>query len=202
MIPCKSYYGSYRTRTFADIFPSFEEFEEAYNNTSLVIPFTPEYDLDDPNAKEGLTLKQLYFMLYAHYGNSHIAYTDENQFKYYMYSIIYQYGPTVIRKREIRCSLLKRTDDQLAEGGKAIYNSALNPGTAPSTATLEELLTINSQNTTNYKKSKVEGLTNFLAIIDNDPIDAFIHKFKQLFIQVLAPDYPLLYVTEEDNENV
>lgn len=27
----QSYYGSYRTRTFANIFPSFGDFEEAYN---------------------------------------------------------------------------------------------------------------------------------------------------------------------------
>ena len=197
---CNSYYGSYRTRTFADIFPSFEEFERAYLASKLVIPFTPEYDPLDKQATAGLTLSQLYYMLYAHYGNSHIAYSDENQFKYYLYTLIYQYGPTVIRKREIRSALLKLSDDQLAEGGKAIYNSALNPSTAPSTSTLEELLTINSQNTTNYKKSKVEGLTTFLSIIDEDPIDAFIHRFKQLFIQVLAPDYPLLYKTEIDTE--
>ena len=190
-----SYYGGYRTRTFANIFPSFEEFKSSYEATSLVVPFTPDYNPTDPEAKQGLTLKQLYYMLYAHYGNSHIAYSDENQFKYYMYSIIYQYAPTVIRKREIRCSLLKLSDAQLIEGGKAIYNSALNPGTEPSVASLEELLYINSQNTTNYKKSMVEGLTGFLAVLDDDPIDSFIHKFKQLFIQVLSPDYPLLYET-------
>lgn len=191
MYPCNSYYGGFRTRTFAQIFPSLEHFTEAYNNQALKVNFTAE-----DNETGGLTLSQFYYMLYAHYGNSHIAYTDENQFKYYLYTLVYQYGPTVIRKREIRNTLLLLTDDQLAEGGKAIYNTALNPGTIPSTATLEELTTINSQNTTNYKKSKVEGLTNFLAILDNDPVDEFIHKFKQLFLQVLAPDYPLLYETE------
>ena len=185
----ESYYGSYRTRTFAEIFPSFTDFENAYNASKLAIKFTPD-------GKEGLSLSQLYYMLYAHYGNSHIAYSDENQFKYYMYTLIYQYGPTVIRKREIRCELLKLTDEELIAGGKAIYNTALNPGTAPSTATLEEVLTINQQNTTNYKKSKVEGLSTFLEMIGDDPVDAFIHKFRQLFIQVLSPDYPLLYTTE------
>lgn len=187
-----SYYGGYRTRTFANIFPSFEEFETAYLNSKLVIPFSQE-------GENGLTLSQLYYMLYAHYGNSHIAYSDENQFKYYLYTLIYQYGPTVIRKREIRDRLLKMSEAELIAGGKAIYNNALNPSTAPSTSTLEELLTINSQNTTNYLKSPVEGLTAFLDLIEDDPIDAFIHRFRQLFIQVLSPDYPLLYATEVDD---
>lgn len=189
----QSYYGGYRTRTFAEIFPSFEEFEEEYNETALKIAFSA----DDDNG--GLTLAQFYYMLYAHYGNSHIAFSDENQFKYYMYSIMYQYGPTVIRKRAIRDTLLKMGDDELLVGGKAIYNHSYNPNTSPSTATLEELLTINDQNTTNYKKGKAEGLLGFLAVIENDPVDEFIHKFKQLFIKVIAPDYPLLYESEVSN---
>ena len=188
-----SYYGGYRTRTFADIFPSFEEFAGEYQNTPLAIEFTHE------GYRNGLTLSQLYCMLYAHYGSSHIAFSDENQFKYYMWSIIYQYGPTVIRKREIRDSLLKMSDDEILLGGKAIYNHAYNPNTAPSTSTLEELEHINDQNTTNYKKGKAEGLVGFLAVLENDPVDEFIHKFKQLFIKITAPDYPLLYKTEVSN---
>ena len=191
-----SYYGAFRTRTFAEIFPSFDVFATEYRASKLAIPFTTEYDPNDPQAEGGLTLEQFYMMMYAHFGNSHIAYSDEYQFKYYMYSIIYQYGPTVIRKREIRYKLLNLSFDELINGGKAVYNHAFNPNTAPSTSTMEELLTINDQNTTNFKKSMVEGLTNFLAMISEDPIDQFIHRFKQLFIKVLAPDYPLLYETE------
>ena len=186
----QSYYGGYRTRTFAEIFPDLKTFAQEYAKTDLVINFTEE------GGKTGLTLSQLYYMLYAHYGNSHIVFSDENQFKYYMYSIIFQYGPTVIRKREIRDTLLQMNDDELTVGSKAIYNHAYNPNTEPSTSTLRELDTINEQNTTNYKKSKVEGLITFLNVIENDPVDEFIHKFKQLFIKITAPDYPLLYKTE------
>lgn len=194
---CGSYYGSFRTRTFAQIFPSFENFKSEYTSSNLAIPFTPDYDTNDKNAEGGLTLAQFYYMMYAHYGNSHIAYTDEHQFKYYMYTLMYQYGPTVIRKREIRYKLFNLSFDELVSGGKAIYNHAFNPNTAPSTSTIEELLTINDQNTTNYKKGMVNGLTEFLNIISDDPVDKFIHRFRQLFIKVLAPDYPLLYETEE-----
>ena len=190
----QSYYGGYRTRTFSQIFPSFADFQREYSETALAVPFTQE-----GGEATGLTLAQLYYMLYAHYGSSHIAFSDENQFKYYMWSIMYQYGPTVIRKREIRETLLKMNDEEILRGGKAIYNHSFNPNTAPSTGTLEELLTINDQNTTNYKKGKAEGLLGFLAVIENDPVDEFIHKFKQLFIKIIAPDYPLLYKTEVSN---
>ena len=177
-----SYYGAYRTRTFADIFSSFEQFETAYNANSLKIEFN-----------QYLTLEQLYYMLYAHYGNSHIAMTDENQFKYYMWSIIYQHGPRTLKKREIQMELAKLSVEEAMIGGKAIYNHSFNPSTQPSTSTLEELLTINDQNTTNYKKSKIEALANLDALMSEDHVDNFIHIFKRLFLTVVAPDHPLLY---------
>lgn len=184
-----TYYGTYRTRTFAEIFPSYEEFEAEYEASKLAITL-----------EEGLTLAQLYYMLYAHYGNSHISYSDENQFKYYLYTIIFQYGPTAAKERYIQDKLRGLTDEELTLGGKAIYNHSYNPSTAPSTSTLDELLTINDQNTTNYKKSHMEGYANLLALLKKDVLDEFIHKFSRLFIKVAAADTPLLYATIlEDN---
>lgn len=184
-----SYYGAYRTRTFSDIFPSYEVFEKEYKESQIKIEFN-----------ESLTLAHIFYMLYAHYGNSHIAYTDETQFKYYLYSIIFQYGPTVIKERYIQDKLRKLSDDELLIGGKAVYNHAYNPGTAPqinqSTGSPAELTYINDQNTTNYKKSMMEGYAMLMSLLKKDVIDEFIHKFKRLFIKVLAPDYPLLYETE------
>lgn len=188
-----SYYGGYRTHTFCDIFPDFETFKREYEANDLRVQFTPS------SAENGLSLSQFYHMMYAHYGNSHIAYSDEKQFKYYMYSIMYQYGPAAIRKREVQLKILSLGDDDILAGGKAIYNHSYNPNTAPTTSTLDELLTINDQNTTNYKKSKLEGYSMLMSVIENDVIDEFIHKFKRLFIKVLAPDYPLLYTTEVSN---
>ena len=184
----QSYYGSYRTRTFANILPSFEEFSEAYNSTPLKIDFNQYF-----------TLEQLYCMLYAHYGNSHIAYSDENQFAYYMWSIIYQHGPRVIKKREIQILSAKLGVEQAMQGSKAIYNHSYNPATAPATTSLDELPTINDQNTANYKKSELEALASLDAILANDVVDEFIHRFKRLFITIVAPDYPLLYSTEVSN---
>ena len=193
MMICNSYYGSYRTRTFADIFPDVDTFTEGFSESA--------FNISDSNYLEGTTnlLPQIYYMLYAHYGNSHIAYSDENQFKYYLWTLIYQYGPTVAKEREIQEKLIMLKEEELMLGGKAVYNHSYNPSTAPSTGTMEELLTINDQNTTNYKKSKLEGYANLLALLKKDVLDEFIHRFARLFIKITAPDYPLFYETEVEN---
>lgn len=183
-----TYYGTYRTRTFADVFPTYEDFYTDYSKNKLTVELG-----------KGLTLEQLYYMLYAHYGNSHISYSDERQFKCYLYTIIFQYGPTVAKERYIQDQLRAIPDLELTIGSKAIHNHSYNPNSAPATSSLEELLTINDQNTTNYQKSKMEGYANLLSLLKKDVLDEFIHRFARLFIKVAAPDHPLLYATMEDN---
>ena len=99
----------------------------------------------------------IFYLLYAKYGNNPIANRDVNQFKYKVFSIIFQYGPTWEKRLDIQTKLRELTADELATGSRAIYNTALNPSTAPSTSSLEELTYINQQNTTNYKKSKMDA---------------------------------------------
>lgn len=184
----QSYYGGYRTRSFADIWDNEEDFVEEYGNF-------PTGSLTDTNLQQG-DIEGLYYLLYARYGNSHSAYSDENQFKFAIFSTIWQYGPTWKKRLEIQQNLRGLTEDDLLRGGKAIYNHSYNPNIAPSTSTMEELLTINDQNTTNYKKSKIEGYANLMALLETDVSEEFLGKFKKHFIKITAPDYPLYYTTE------
>ena len=85
------------------------------------------------------------------------------------------------------------TTDELQTGGKVIYNHSYNPSTAPSTATLTELETIDDQNTSNYKKSKIEALTLQWHMLDDDVTGVFLEQFRKLFLTVVAPELPLLY---------
>lgn len=181
-----SLYGNFRTRTFTDIYGSLEEFKDDYTNSG--IPTT----LSDSN------ISTLYYLLYARYGNSNIASSDENQFKYKLMSIIFIYGPAWQKRLEIQKKLMEMSDDEMLKGSTAIYNTALNPSQAPSTETVEELNYINSQNTTKYKKGKLEGYAALYSLIETDVTEAFIGKFKKLFITVVEPDYPLWYKTEGD----
>lgn len=186
-----SYYGGYRTRTFADIFSSYAAFEEEYDNSTLSTSFTNQE-----------SVQTLYYLLYARYGNSHIAFSDENQFKYSVFSTIFMYGPTWEKRLEVQKKLRGLSEDELMRGGKAIYNHAFNPSTNPSTATLEELPAINDQNTTNYKKSKLESYSILMSLLETDVTEEFISKFKKLFLTVVAPDYPLLYETIITTEEI
>lgn len=184
----QSYYGGYRTRSFADVWGDADTFILEYGNF-------PVGGLTNTGLQQE-DIEGLYYLLYARYGNSHAAYSDENQFKYAIYSTIWQYGPTWKKRLDIQDKLRKLTDDELLRGGKAIYNHSYNPSTAPSTNTMEELLTINDQNTTNYKKSKLEGYANLMALLETDVSEEFLAKFKKHFIKITAPDYPLYYTTE------
>ena len=68
------YYGNWRNRTFADIFNSFEVFSEEWKQTV----FASVINDND--------LEILYYLLYSRYGNSVIAASDENRFKYQLFS--------------------------------------------------------------------------------------------------------------------
>lgn len=174
----------YRTRTFSEIFTDAENFLSVYN------------DIGIPALLEENDVTTLYYLLYARYGTSHIAFTDEKQFIYSVFSIIFQYGPTWSKQLDVQDKLRNIEDADLVIGGKAIYNHSYNPSTAPSTNSLEELTTINDQNTTNYKKSKLEGYANLLDLLETDVTELLLSKFRQLFIRVLAPD-PFYYCVED-----
>lgn len=176
-----SLYGNYRTRTFVDIYDELEAFKKDYIDCG--IPVT----ISDTN------LTTLYYLLYARYGNSSIASSDETQFKYKLFSTIFMYGPAWQKRLEIQKELTTMGIDEAIKGSTAIYNSALNPSTAPSTQTLDELAYINTQNTTKKKKSKIEGYATLYALIETDVTEDFINKFKKLFITILEPELPLWY---------
>lgn len=184
-----SYYGSYRTRKFSDIYPDVDTFLEDYKSGEIPAELT-----DD-------TAKTLYYLLYARYGNSHIAYDDENQFKYAMLSKIFMYGPSWEKRLDVQRKIRALSEEEILQGSKAIYNHAFNPSTLPTTDTTDELSFINDQNTTKYKKSKLDGYANLIALIETDVTERFIGQFKKLFITIVAPDYPLLYETIIEEEN-
>lgn len=189
---CDSEYGNYRTKKFTDFYPMAQDFINDYHLNGIPATIT-----DD-------SANTLFYLLYARYGNSHIINSDENQFKYKLFSIVFQYGPTWEKRLDIQNKLRNLTEDELMRGTKAIYNTANNPGTEPSTGSLEELQYINSQNTTGYKKSKMDAYANLLALLDTDVTEDFIKKFGKLFITILKPREPLWYATEigEDNDGI
>lgn len=178
-------YGNYRNRKFTDIWDAAGSFLEDYNSNGI----TPT--ISDDSA----TL--LYYLLYARYGNSTIASSDENQFKYKVFSTIFMYGPTWEKRLEIQKGIRDLTLEEVQKGGKAIYNTALNPNQSPTTTSLEELKYINQQNTSNFVKSQVDAYAILIGLLETDVTEEFIGEFKKLFLTVVSPELPLWYVTEE-----
>lgn len=179
-----SEYGNYRTKTFTDIYGDYETFIGDYTTNGIPTTITED------------TAKTLYYLLYARYGYDSIINSDENLFKYKLFSIVFQYGPTWEKKLDIQSKLRALSEDDLTKGTTAIHNSAMNPGTEPSTQSLEELEYINSQNTTKYKKSKLDAYTDLLVLLENDVTEEFLKRFSRLFITILEPREPLWYKTE------
>lgn len=187
---CNSVYGNYRTRKFADIWPSADAFLKDYQESAI------------PQKLKTADATTLYYLLYARYGNSSIANSDENQFKYKVFSTIYIGGATWAKKQEIQDKLREMTEDEILAGTKAINNHAYNPQTAPTTDTVEELDYINEQNTTKYKKSKLDGYAMLWAILNDGVTERFLREFRYHFLVVVEPQLPLWYVTNISGDAV
>lgn len=183
-----SLYGNYRTRKFTDIYDNVDAFLADYSDNGL------------PMLVDTTNMTTLFYLLYARYGNSTIASSDENQFKYKLFSLVFQYGPTWAKRLEIQDKVRNLTEDELRESAKAIYNHSYNPSTLPSTDTVDELLTINDQNVTKHRRSKTDAYALLNDLLETDVTEEFISKFKKLFITIVEPELPLWYVSnEEDN---
>ena len=187
---CDSVYGNYRTRKFADIWPSADAFIQDYQASAI------------PQKLKVADATTLYYLLYARYGNSSIANSDENQFKDKIFSTIYIGGATWAKKQEIQDKLREMTEDEILAGTKAIYNHAFNPQTAPTTNTVDELEYINEQNTTKYKKSKLDGYALLWAILNDGVTETFLREFRYHFLVVVEPQLPLWYVTDISGDAV
>lgn len=172
--------------TLSDLYNTFEVFRTEFNDTVF------------KNCIDEAHLQILYYLLYAKYGNAEIAGTDTNMWKYRLFSTIYQYAPSYFRKRDIQDAIIKLdlNDDEILKGTKAIYNTAQNPSTTPTTGSLEELEYINIQNTTNYKRSKIDAFSNLYSLISKDLLSELLDKFTRLFKTVLSPYKPVLYESE------
>lgn len=178
----------YNTISFVNVWEKLEDFFNDYSVSKI------------PHKLKDESINVLYYLLYARYGNNPIANRDVNQFKYKVWSIIFQYGPAWEKRIEIQDKLRKLTDEELTVGCKAIYNRAYNPDDEPSTDSLEEITKINEQSTTNYKKAKMEAYRELWELLKTDPSTWFLDKFAPLFKMFVIPERPLLYEELDEEE--
>lgn len=181
----------YETITFTDVWNDVTKFKTDY----AASPFTGAISNNSPD-----NVSIVFYLLYSRYGNNPIANRDINQWKFKIFSVIYQFGPTWQKRLDIQEKLRALTEDDILKGSKAIFNHALNPSTNPSTSSLEELNYINDQSTSNYKKSKMDAYMQLWELLDNDVTEDFIKRFKNCFKTFVSPERPLIYVTDNSEE--
>ena len=181
----------YSTLLFTEVWDNVADFKSDLSDS----PFAGCISASNPD-----NVSLVFYLLYARYGNNPIANLDINQWKYKIFSTMFQYGPTWEKRLDVQKKIRNLSDNDLLTGSKAIYNSALNPSTAPSTGSLDELTYINSQNTTNYKKSKMEAYAQLWDILQTDVTEEFLVKFKKCFKIFVSSEQPLVYVSDDEEE--
>lgn len=183
-----SLYGNYRTKTFSEVYPDKDSFVNEYNDIGI----PPTISSEDA----GL----VYYLLYSRFANSHIASSDMTRFKYNLFSKVWQFAPTWRKKLDIQERLRELTEEEMLEGSRQIYNAAQNPSTDPSNFSEEELQYINSQNVTKARKGKLDGYAVLMGLLEVDVTEAFLTRFKDLFLTIVMPELPLLYENEDEGE--
>ena len=121
----------YDTKLFTEVFDDAGTFVYYYKN--IGIPTT----ISDTSAFT------LYYLLYARYGNSPIANYDVEQWKYKIFSVVFQYGPTWEKRLEIQKTLREMQLSDLTDDGALAElftgsgsNSSTSSGTTGNTRTL------------------------------------------------------------------
>ena len=183
---------NYSTKTFAQVYSSFEAFKEDYDALITLVSGGVQ-PLNVAN------VRATFYLLFARYGNNPIVNFDVTQFKMKLMAVIASYGPVWEKKKAIQKSLRDLSETELLQGAKQIYNHAFNPSTEPSTKELEELTHINDQNVTNNKKAKMEAYSILWANLHVDATDEYLNKFKNCFSRFVGDQCPILFAVDEED---
>lgn len=189
MLQNNSFYGGFDTATFSEIWPNIETWMTDYNRFKESIQLI--------SIKNERTIQTVYYLLSSEYAFSHHI-GSRDQFRLMMFARVLEYAPYYERELEIQTDLMQMNIESLQQGSKAIYNQALNPGSVPSSQALDELQYINQQNVTNYKKSRPEAYAILLSLMNKNLSKDFVEKFRNLFIKVCYPNYPLYYANDPE----
>ena len=95
----------YDTKLMTDVWSKANDFLADYQNIGI------------PTTISAQNATTLYYLLYARYGNTPIANYDEEQWKYKIFSIVFQYGPTWEKRLDIQNTLRGLQISDLVDNG-------------------------------------------------------------------------------------
>lgn len=168
----------YDTKIFTDIWNRVSEF--LYDYQHVGIPTT----ISTTNATT------LYYLLYARYANNPIANYDENQFKYKVMSIIFQYGPTWEKRLSVQNTLRGLQLSDLIDDGsfsELFGHQGANSNTKTDSS--------NSTRTTDNDTSSTGTVT---IDTDNDTTDVKNHAYNPSSAPAVNAYDPLGYINEQN----
>lgn len=190
------YVAPYSTILMTDIWESAQEFIQDY--THVGIPTT----ISVANATT------LFYLLYAKYGNNPIANYDITQFKYKMFSVIWQYGPTWEKRLSVQETLRGLQLDDLLDDGK-IEELFSHEGTNESTSsgTNGNTRTLNTQEANTGTQAVAH--TGTVGIVHDNDIensgnDTTInnHAFNPGTAPAVDAYDPLTYINEQNAQRI
>lgn len=174
--------------TFCDVWNSAAKFVNDCKNADITLKIRDNSCTD------------LYYLLYARYGNNPIANFDLNQFKYKVYTTIFKYGGEWQRKLEIQDTLRELSEDDIMKAEEGVYNHANNPSVAPSTGRTEELPYVDDQTVQKRKRSKIDAYQFLWAALDSDVTDDFLKKFEPCFAKFVDRNVEAVYCSDDEDE--
>ena len=269
----------YSTVIFTDVWDDVTKFKTDFQRS----PFNSAISSNNPD-----NVSLVFYLLYARYGNNPIANLDVNQWKFKMFSVIFQYGPTWEKRLAIQETLRGLNLEDLVSDGQIaelfrhegssgatkgttgrnvvdsshrtaadgttttntddidtnVTNHAFNPGGAPATDAFAPLTYINEQNankvvkddqtvqeqhtvtsttgqdvtnttssdtlsgtdaavdnrTRTLTRGKLAAYEHLIKLLDSDVTGEFLNRFRYCFKQFVAPEAPLTYIEDSDEE--
>ena len=168
----------YDTKLFTDIWDNATDF--IYDYTHVGIPTT----ISNTNATT------LFYLLYARYGNNPIANYDQTQFKYKLFSIIFQYGPTWEKRLSIQETLRGlQLEDLLTDGGLSELFGHQGANSSSKTDSTNSTRTIDND-TTSTGSVTVDT--------DSDNTDVKNHAFNPSSAPAVDAFSPLTYINQQE----
>lgn len=170
------YNNSFSQPKFTDVYPDLETFKTDYRASGLNVS-----DFTDAS------IQTLYYLLYASYGNSHIASSDTTQFKYKLYSIIFSEGLQWQQKVAIQKKLATASETEVLNGGYIISNSAANDANLSNDPldTNDILNHIDEQTVDKTSKDYVDAYQKLVYSL-RDVSSYFVEKFRKLFAKFVG----------------
>ena len=168
----------YDTKIFTDIWNRVSEF--IYDYQHVGIPTT----ISTTNATT------LYYLLYARYANNPIANYDEEQFKYKVFSIIFQYGPTWEKRLSIQQTLRGLQLEDLVSDGS--FSELFGHQGAASSNTTD------SSNSTRTIDNDTTSTGTVTVDTDNDTTDVKNHAYNPSTAPAVNAYDPLGYINEQN----